>query len=211
MNRKPYTGGPLNKLNGLAGISAPYNSVPVSGLIRAHNPKSANELEQLIEAHTHNNCECKIVSKGSVRDFGYNLYNAQREHWGEYRFSLKECIQWEYDLFIIQMLKGNTMEEKCKNELAGILGEGYNICNSSRYVDEDIRVDLEVILDGDVIAGIQVKPESFNNVRSGIRKFNESANEKYGKPVFYITYNYDTERFNNIKNIAEKIGNIVLL
>jgi len=58
MNRKPYTGGPLNWLKGKAGISAPARSVPVSRLVKTHQPKSAAELEQLIANHIGGGCPC---------------------------------------------------------------------------------------------------------------------------------------------------------
>src|SRR4051812_43559010 len=101
-----YTGGPLNELNGKMGISAPYKSVPVMKLIRAHQPKSKDELVELIKAHHQTICECGIVSQGSVQDFGTNLYKSQMNYWGQIRYSLEECLQWEYDLFVVQSLKG---------------------------------------------------------------------------------------------------------
>lgn len=51
-----YTGGLLNELNGKMGISAPYKSVPAMKLIRALNPKSKEELVELIEWHSKTTC-----------------------------------------------------------------------------------------------------------------------------------------------------------
>ena len=104
MARKANTGGLLNLLNGKMGISAPYKSVPVIKLINTHKPKSYDELEALIEYHHLNDCSCGIKSQGSVYDFGKNLYDAQIQYWGEHKFTLEECVQWEYDLFIIKIL-----------------------------------------------------------------------------------------------------------
>jgi len=205
MAREPYTGGPLNGLNGKAGISAPQNSVSVSGLVRAHNPKSAGELEELIADHVGGGCGCGIVSQGTVEDFGRNLYNAQKQYWGEHRFSLEDCIQWEYDLFILQMLKGTRMEDKCKHLMNDMLGEQFDVRDSTNYIDEELRVDLEVYREEDKVAGIQVKPESFDNIRANVRVFNQKANEKYGKPVLYASYGYETESFKNLETVAEKI------
>jgi hypothetical protein len=73
-----YTGGPLNELNGKMGISAPFKSVPVMKLIRAHNPKSKEELVELIKWHSENTCECGVVSQGTVESFGKNLYDSQK-------------------------------------------------------------------------------------------------------------------------------------
>lgn len=208
MPRNPDTGGPLNKLNGDKGISAPKNSVPVSALVKKHNPKSAAELEQLIADHVGGGCECGIVSKGTVEDFGRNLYEAQQEYWGEYRFTLDECIQWEYDLFVLQMLKGSSMEDKCKKTLSKKLGNEYKFKDTSNYVDEELRVDLEVIQLGELIAGIQVKPISFENVRRNVQVYNRAANEKYGEKVLYAKYQYDSEEFKNLDNVVQEIRNL---
>lgn len=114
----PYTGGPLNELNGKMGISAPFRSVPVMKLIRFHKPKTRDELYDLITFHCEEMCSCGIKSQGTIEDFGRNLYNAQDKFWGEKRFSLKECIQWEYDLFVSQSLKGNRIEKMAVKELS---------------------------------------------------------------------------------------------
>lgn len=112
MSRNANTDGLLNLLNGKMGISAPHKSVPVIKLINTHKPKSYDELESLIEYHYLNDCSCGIRSQGSVFDFGKNLYGSQIEYWGEYKFTLEECVQWEYDLFIINSLKGNKWKIK---------------------------------------------------------------------------------------------------
>lgn len=205
MSRKPFTGGELNILNGKMGISAADRSVPVSRLVRYHKPKSPTELEELISDHVGGGCPCGCVSKGTVQDFGKNLYKSQLEFWGEYKYSLKECIQWEYDLFILQMLKGNTMEDKCQSELQKKIGNSYCVENTNRFIDEEFRVDLEVYDSNSLILGIQVKPSSFRGVRQSIQEFNINANKKYKKPVFYVYYDYDTEQFLNIGKLVEII------
>ncbi|NMC58010.1 MAG: MjaI family restriction endonuclease [Candidatus Methanofastidiosa archaeon] len=205
MTRKPFTGGELNILNGKMGISAPDKSVPVARLVRYHKPKSPAELEKLISGHVNGKCPCGVVSTGTVQDFGRNLYEAQIGFWGESKYSLKDCIQWEYDLFILQMLKGNTMEDKCQSELQNKLESSYLVKNTNRFIDEEFRVDLEVFKDDSLLLGIQVKPSSFGGVRRSIQEFNRDANKNYEKPVFYVYYDYDTEHFLNIEELVEKI------
>lgn len=207
MARKPFTGGELNILNGKMGISAPDKSVPVSRIVRFHKPKSPAELEELIATHIDGNCPCGAVSKGTVQDFGRNLYNAQNQFWGEYKYSLKECIQWEYDLFILQMLKGSTMEDKCQKKLQYLLGELYTVEQTNRFIDEELRVDLEVFQGESLIVGLQIKPSSFRKVRQSIQDFNKTANKDYKKTVFYVYYDYDTEEFLNIEEIVKTIKN----
>lgn len=198
-----YTGGELNKLNGDYGISAPLKSVPVMKLIKVHRPKSKDELYDLIKIHYETNCKCGIKSQGTVEHFGKNLYEAQLEEWGQYKYSLQQCIQWEYDLFVIQSLKGTLIENKALHELKKIL-EKYEFNEAEGFVDENLRIDLIISKAGIEIAGVQVKPQTFNLIRQGVIIFNKTANAKWGKPVFYLFYN-DLEEFTNFNEIVEQI------
>ena len=198
-----YTGGPLNELNGKMGISAPHNSVPVMKLIRSHNPKSKEELVELIKWHSENSCECGVVSQGTVESFGKNLYESQIKYWGEIRFSLKDCIKWEYDLFIVQSLKGGIVEKNAITELAKKVpvlafeeGQG--------FLDEDLRIDIVIKKNGNELGGIQVKPLTFKKMRREVITFNKSANQKWGKPVFYLYYD-NRESFVNVDELISAI------
>lgn len=201
-----YTGGPLNELNGKMGISAPQRSVPVMKLIRNHNPKSKDELVELIKSHYNNNCHCGVKSKGTIEDFGKNLYESQIQYWGEYRYSLIDCIQWEYDLFVTQSLKGNSIEKKAINLFIKELPQ-YSIEEASGYFDEELRIDILIKFRNIDKCGIQVKPNTFNKMRTEVIYFNNSANERWGKPVFYLFYD-DNEKFQNISSIIEEIKKI---
>ena len=185
------TGGELNFLNGRMGISSSENSVPVIKLINIHKPRSYEELESLIEFHYTHDCDCGVKSKGTVRDFGRNLYEAQLEVWGEYRFSLEDCIQWEYDLFIKNSLKGNLMEDKAVEELKSVLDVGFCVRNSSGFVDEFYRVDVEVFFDNVLVCGVQVKPFSYVFMGEDIHKVNVVLNSGYCVDVFYLFYDDD--------------------
>ena len=195
-----YTGGPLNELNGKMGISAPGNSVPVMKLIKIHQPKSKSELVDLIKVHHQQKCGCGIKSRGTVFDFGKNLYHAQLKYWGEYKFSMQQCIQWEFDLFIVQSLKGCFLEKKAASLLAGRLPT-FSVEEVNGYLDEELRIDLTVKSGREELCGIQVKPVTFMKMRSEVILFNKTANEKWGKPVFYLFYDEDG-RFRNIGHIA---------
>ncbi len=194
------TGGELNYLNGQYGISAPSNSVPVMRLIKAHRPKSKEELVKLIKEHSQAECECGVISKGTIEDFGRNLYNSQLEEWGEYRYTLEECIQWEYNLFVVQSLKGDLMEDKAKTSLLEEL-IGFTVEEANSFYDEHSRIDLVVKKDHKVIAGIQVKPSSFMCTRDGVQYMNKKLNSTAGFPVFYLYYDYDKEKFCNLTEV----------
>jgi len=199
----PYTGGPLNILNGKMAISAPQNSVPVMKLIRVHQPKSKQELVDLIKRHHQHDCDCGVKSQGSVYDFGKNLYRAQLKYWGEYRYTMQECIQWEYDLFIVQSLKGNSLEKRAADMLARRLPH-FSIAEAEGYLDEELRIDIIVKWKKDDLCGVQVKPASFVKMRSEVIAFNRAANEKWGAPVFYLFYD-DHDEFVNLHDIVEAI------
>ena len=200
-----YTGGELNHLNGRYGISAPYKSVPVMKLIKQHNPKSKEELSELIKYHYENNCDCGIKSQGTIEDFGKNLYEVQQTEWGEYRHSLQDCIQWEYDLFVVQSLKGTLVEDNALFELKKMLPE-FSIEKAEGYVDEELRIDIIISNETGEVCGIQVKPETFNYMREGVITFNKVANKRWGKPVFYLFYDAE-EKFLNIDEIIREVKN----
>ncbi len=194
-----YTGGPLNELNGKMGISAPNKSVPVMKLIKAHKPKSKDELVELIKWHTENKCECGVVSQGTVESFGKNLYNAQTHYWGKIKYSLQECIQWEYDLFVVQSLKGGIVEKKAIEHLQKML-TSYSFEEAEGFLDEELRIDIIINKNNEEVGGIQVKPATFKLMRREIISFNKNANQKWGKPVLYLFYD-DKEEFVNLSEL----------
>lgn len=198
-----YTGGPLNELNGKMGISAPFKSVPVMKLIRAHNPKSKEELVELIEWHCFNKCECGVKSQGTVKSFGRNLYDSQINYWKEYRYSLQDCIQWEYDLFVVQSLKGGMIEKKAIIELKKELPT-FSFEEAEGYLDEELRIDIIIKKGSNEMGGIQVKPLTFKLTRREVITFNKDANQRWRKPVFYLYYN-DNEDFKNIEALVTEI------
>ena len=201
-----YTGGALNLLNGKKGISAPYKNVSVMKLIKNHNPKSKEELVELIKWHSENTCECGVVSQGTVESFGKKLHASQMEFWGEYKHSLQDCIQWEYDLFVIQSLKGGIVEKKAIEILNKTL-RPVSFEEAEGYLDEELRIDLIVKKGGIEIAGIQVKPATFKLMRREVITFNKDANQKWGNPVFYLYYD-DKEQFLNLAEIIDEINKL---
>lgn len=201
-----YTGGELNLLNGKMGISDPKKSVPVMRLIKIHKPKSKDALVELIEYHKTNTCSCGVISTGTVKEFGQRLYESQKTYWGEYKYSLEECIQWEYDLFVVQSLKGGYIEKKAINKLKLSL-KNCTINEAEGYLDDELRIDI-IIYDSnsEIIGGIQVKPNTFKNMRPEVLFMQKKQNQKWGKPVWMLYYNKN-ESFENYDKIVEEIKN----
>lgn len=197
------TGGKLNLLNGQYGISASKNSVAVMKLIRTHSPKTKSELEDLIASHSTSRCSCGIISQGTIQDFGKNLYDAQFKEWKKEVFSLTECIQWEYDLFITQSLKGNKIESNAISTLK----ENFptlTIKEAKGYIDEELRVDVIINDSNKKEIGVQIKPATFKMMRQNVISFNKVANKKWGKPVAYLFYD-DKENFENLDDVVNEI------
>ena len=197
-----FTGRPLNLLNGKMGISAPFKSVPVMKLIRTHHPKSKEALVELIKYHYLNKCSCGIKSQGTIEDFGRNLFNAQKQYWGENKYTLKQCIQWEYDLFVVQSLKGDLIEKQAITELSKQI-QSLSFAEAEGYIDEEMRIDIVVKKQLTEVAGIQVKPNTFKLMRSSVITFNQTANLKWEKPVFYLYYDELGKLINLQELVAE--------
>ena len=202
------TGGPLNRLNGDYGISAPQQSVPVMKLIRNHNPKSKAELVRLISEHHSQRCSCGVVSQGSVEDFGKNLFDAQMKAWGKDRFTLEECRSWEYNLFVVQSLKGNTIEKKARKFLQENL-QGFSCDESDDFSDEELRIDLWIHRGTEVLVGVQVKPTSFDHMRKNVIAMNMVKNAQARVPVLYLYYDYDSEAFTNLEEFRKSFNNLL--
>ncbi|WP_157757584.1 MjaI family restriction endonuclease [Pseudalgibacter alginicilyticus] len=201
-----YTGGELNELNGKMGISAPKRSVPVMKLIKIHKPKSKDALVELIEYHKNNKCACGVVSTGTVKEFGERLFESQEKYWQKNKYTLGECIQWEYDLFVVQSLKGGFIEKNAisilKDRLSNMIVE-----EAKGYLDDVLRVDIIIFdLNKNIIGGIQVKPKTFKNMRPEVQLMQSKQNVKWGHPVWMLYYNRD-DTFKNLNALIEYINN----
>jgi hypothetical protein len=201
-----YTGGLLNGLNDKLGISAANRTVPIAKLIKVHKPKSHEEVVNLIKWHSENVCECGIVSKGTIETFGADLHKAQKDYFGVYLFTLQECILFEYNLFVIQSLKGINIE----NKAIDILNEkftNFSFTEAVGYLDEKFRIDIIINANDVEIGGIQVKPNTYKQVSQRIITINEDANQKWGKDVYYLYYD-DDENFINFDELTSFISNL---
>lgn len=202
-----FTGGELNELNGKMGISNPSTSVPVMKLIKTHNPKSKDALVQLIEYHKINRCSCGIVSMGTVKEFGEWLFESQIKYWGKYKYTLEQCIKWEYDLFIVQSLKGGIIEKEAAKLLQKAL-INFVVEEAQGYLDDELRIDLIVYdLNKNIVGGIQVKPKTFNSMRPEVLFMQKKQNLKWGHPVWFLFYNKD-ENFEDLDSLIDTINHI---
>lgn len=192
-----YTGGPLNSLYGQSRASDPKESIHVMSLIREHDPSTPDDLYKAINRHYHDTCGCGIEGGGTVEEYGDWLYEAQHDVWDEYRFDRETCRQWIYDLFIMQSLKGHNIEREAKK----LFERSFDVSDVADFADNEYRVDLIVENDGGPIAGLQVKPESYKEMRDSVKDRNKEAHDSIDEPVFYLYYDYDTETFTNAERV----------
>lgn len=196
----------LWNLNGKYKISAPHNSVSVMALISNHHLKTCSEVVEMVSYHAEAKCKCGVVSRGTIRDFGYNLYNAQIREWGEYKFTVRECLDWMYALFTTQSLRGSSIEHDAIDGLARVFPD-YGIAHSTTHEDEEFSVDIIVNRDSKRLCAVQVKAESYKNIPDDVKKLDTIKNLGIVVPVFYLYYN-KSGKFINSDEIVENIKDL---
>lgn len=215
--KQASTGGILNVISERYNCIRKNNSVPVMQLIRYHKPKTNDHLVNLIASHTekgnHSQCECGCKSKGTLEDFGMNLYNANLKYFDSIgnpdgAKSLEECELFMYTLFITNSLKGNNMESKALKLIQDKMESNCIIELATEKYDFKYGVDLICKRDDIEICGIQVKPISYLHIPESheVKFLTKHKNSLYGKPVHYIYYDTNLE-FINVDEIVNLINN----
>jgi hypothetical protein len=80
----------------------------------------------------------------------------------------------------------------------------YEVEEAIGYLDEDLRIDIVIKKYRKEIAGVQVKPTTFNLMREEVLFFQKKANEKWGNPVFILFYDNNSQ-YKNFEDIVKKI------
>lgn len=200
------TGGPLNYLNEAAGTNSRNRSVPIMQLVSYHKPDTPEECEALIAGHCTRGCPCGLRSKGTVKDFAQNLYDAQftthsyRVKYPEQPpFTLEDCYAFMHSLFCVGPLRGLQQEKKSKAWANTQINATMHIRDGTPEEDFDYAVDYVVMKKEPAIIlfGVQVKPDSFFR-RSDSVAVNNAKHSKWGHPVIYHTY-----RNTNLQFIGE--------
>lgn len=207
---KEGTGGLLNLINEYFRLNSKANSVPIISLIGAHKPKTGDELVVLIAAHAKGgkmeSCSCGCKSAGSLDDFSTKLYNAQlslfKEHGKEeFAFDYESCAIFMHALFITFSLKGKAVEDAAIKETREYIrkymkDKNLSVEKASTELDFKYGVDLVIKKDGKILKGVQVKPESYINLKNQeVIATNNAKNAKfvleYGVDCFYLYYKQD--------------------
>lgn len=215
---KYSTGGILNKINEMYYCNAKNNTVAIVKLIQHHKPNTWLEVEQLIESHqdghSHANCSCGAKSKGTIKTFAKKLHDSvikyEEKTGTSVNKSEEDCYNFMYGLFVVNSLKGASMELNAITELnkSGVL---YDIVHKSSE-EQDFKMGIDLVLRtiDKEIAGIQVKPlgyKALSNHGEVVRRNNDKE-MLFGKPVVYLYYDVKTGDFTNMEEVISELNMI---
>lgn len=223
-NKQVGTKGILNVINERYGTNQKRRSVPIQDLIRYHKPTQQAELIALIEAHTStgslSKCKCGCKSAGKLEDFADNLYEAYGRYLKEVDNTIEykdwdDCYIFMKNLFVINSLRGNDMENKVVKSLRKFIELHYSDHHvkyraelATEVHDFKFAVDISFFNDttGEEIFGVQVKPLTYKNFPTThtVVQQNLTKNKLYGKPVVYIYYD-EANTIHSAHNVASEL------
>ena len=88
------------------------------------------------------------------------------------------------------------MEKLARNEVRKAISPRCKVEKTERVIDEEYRIDLEIMRDGEILLGVQVKPYSYKFTNDYVKGSNVVRNSSYGYDVFYLYYDDDGVFFN---------------
>ena len=183
------TGGYLNVLNERFKCNDPKQTILISAIMRYHTPRTEEAMLNIINTHEHTYCNiCKQKSRnGGLLGWITTLWNIVQQHGAGHNISRADCESFVYDLYIRAPVSGFYFEDMAVRWLAN---HGYNVRLATPDEDCKFSVDVAVLSkwSGGVLAGVQVKPESYRYVREDVHRINFAKNQKAGYPVFYLYY-----------------------
>lgn len=187
---------PLNTLVNKCGMTS-TSIIPVSKLKQQYQPSSCAEFLTIINQH----------GKKTLDEVAQYCYDNQAKFIDQH-FSYSSIYAYCYDLFVVKTLGGFAKEQTALKHLVGYFPS--LLFKTDTRVDCQYSVDIVVGVKGKFIAGIQVKPESYQNLTSTDKKTNVDKNtlftSKFNAPVFYLYYNTNTGHFSNMKYIQDELN-----
>jgi Holliday junction resolvase-like predicted endonuclease len=182
------TGGHLNVVNEKYRCNDPYRTIRVSTLMRVHAPRTEAAMLALIQAHEQPCPQCSERTRGGgLVGWQDALWRAvQQEHYAG--VSMADVQAFVYDLFVRSPVRGFMFEDYA---VLWLRNHGYRVRLATPEEDCAWAIDLVIMhrYHGRVVAGVQVKPQSYQYVRSEVHQLNEQKNLRAGYPVYYLYYN----------------------
>ncbi len=144
----------------------------------------------------------ELLAQEQLENLVKDYLNLNKSIGGHKKYTLQQCIQSEYDLFVVQSLKGSLIELKALEILSKVLPE-LQFEEAEGYLDDELRIDILVKnTDENLIGGIQVKPKTFKSMRSEVLFMQNKQNKKWDYPVWFLFYNKD-ESFHELEKLIE--------
>jgi len=162
------SGGTLNDICEAFRLATRKNSISVITLQQKHKMFSAEQLLSEIDRHFHEDCECGMKSAATIKQMAQKLHDAQSKDSakaildakGEKAWDLDTCLRWMGNLMGKNSFKGKRMEDDAIKALKVNIWK-FKVEKADEETDVAHMVDLVIKQNDKVIAGIQVKPDSF--------------------------------------------------
>lgn len=200
------SGGPLNDICERFRLATRKRSIPVIALQTKHKIVSPEHLLSEIDRHYHEECSCGLKGASTIEMLADSLFEAQEREWsvehlktkGDEKWDRETCLRWMQNLMGKNSFRGKHMEDVAIAELKKHVWK-YAVEKSDEKTDVENAVDI-LILDGEkIVAGIQVKPDSFYNM--GILYVAE-LNRKLDYPVHDLIYDSEGNWTNFLSTIS---------
>ena len=189
-------------------IARQSNSIHLGTLLNAHPEIVSNEqLLAEVDRHYHEDCDCGMKSKNTIEMLAQELHDAQDDPRavallkakGDDKWDLETCYQWMGLLFGRNTINGKDMEKQAILDLSTDVWK-YKFYESDKELDTKFGIDLVAkSLEGKIVAGIQVKPDSF--YRKGLTHVAE-ANEEWEHPVYHLKYDKNRKWLNRLQIVS---------
>jgi len=203
------TGGPLNPICDAFHILSVRNSIAVISLQSKHKIFSEEELLSEIDRHYHETCECGLKAVNTIKMMAQNLYMAQDKpaaqvllkNKGDEMWDIETCQKWIENFMGKNSFKGKKMEDKAIKDLNVHIWK-FSIEKADQKTDVSGACDLIIKQNNEVVAGIQVKPDSFYRMNITYVK---DLQAKLDYPVHDLVY----DKKGDWKNFISVVSNFI--
>jgi hypothetical protein len=186
------SGGTLNDICEAFRLATRKNSVSVISLQQKHKVLSAEHLLAEIDRHYHEDCECGLKSAATIEQMAQKLHDSQSktsakailDAKGEDSWDFDTCLRWMRNLMGKNSFKGKEMEDAAIKALKVHIWK-FKVEKADEETDVSHMVDLVIKQNGEVKAGIQVKPDSFYHMKLPYVK---KLHEQLDYPVYDLIY-----------------------
>ena len=170
--------------------------------------------------HQHSNLNYDYGrTKQEIMNLGKILYEAIMEKGNTLNISLYQCQYIAFFRTVCETWNGIMIRElKTKEKIEehfSNLGIYISLINVSGKFDSKYAVDFELYCDGEILCGIQIKPESYMNQKTGYIYKSHQLNlvknkiykDKFNRDVYYIYSSHEGNILN--KEVLSEINNII--